>query len=245
MNIKRIENFNIFTEINPNDHKESKLYINNDELIKIIHDSFLSEKRRQNILLLDKIKHPNCVKANYAISNKEDKINGYSMEYLDGYITLAKFITKKNIPFEKRQDIAHNLCQIINDLQDMEYSFVDIHSDNFLIKNDNIKLIDLDSGRFKSFCNDDSYNFRCDFAYNYLADLCLQVLLGTDIDLKNDIDFPKKKLIYNNMSNAQRVFLNHVFDNSIGNFDPIEYLDFFDKNIIDDTKEILKLKRTK
>lgn len=244
MDIKTIKNYNKFTEINPSSNNESKLYKSNDELIKIIYDSFLDENRKQNILLLENIKHPNCVTPNYAVSKNGKDINGYAMDYLEGYINLSKYNNKK-LSFRERKKIAHKICQILNDLKEYEFSYIDVHSDNFMIKNNDIQLVDMDSGKFKSLCKDDSYNFRCEYVTNYISELCYQILLGTNIDLKNEINYYAKVRLINKSSTKQKEFLNHVFDNAFGYFDTEEYIDLFNETTIEDTKKILNIKRNK
>ena len=125
-----------FKKLNPACNSESTLYTDNNTLYKVLKPFCRDKVRERNIELLSEYNHPNCMfPKDKLISKDSQDFIGITLDYLKDYITLSDALIKRNMTFSTRKDLAHKICKINKDLEELKISFVDIHPDNIMINN--------------------------------------------------------------------------------------------------------------
>ena len=147
INQKYLKNF----EYDLNYGSESTRYFNDEIMIKILNKDCLLDDRQQIIELLHNFNHDNIVKL-YDDVYEKNMFVGYTMKYLKGYMHFDKF-QKSNTSFNKRKEIIMKIASIFDYFDKMNFAFHDIHKRNILIKDDDVKLIDLDGGVLYGYVN--------------------------------------------------------------------------------------------
>ena len=196
-------------------------------------------ERRKTVELLEMINHPYAVTPKFLLFDK-NKFTGYAM---DSYIDY-KTLDKNNInSFNERKDILIELIRLINYFENNNFIYYDFHEKNILYKNNDIKLIDLDSGIFKEEINNLNYESTFKYANNKLAFFSLSfiyninstvfsLILSSDYFIINDL--------INKLPNNLKEFYEYTLSEKyIKYFDIEHYLDLIDENIYNDTKKII------
>ena len=131
---------------------ESIRFYNDNELIKLPHKKYLKDDRGKIIEELYNLNNDNIVTPIYGITDKKGII-GYSMNYLKDYIDLEHYLSSNETSFEERKHLMIELSKIFDYFDTVNFAYHDLHSNNIMYKDDNIKLIDLDGGVFKGYVN--------------------------------------------------------------------------------------------
>lgn len=216
-------------------HSESDLYVKNDIIYKIFKSLVLDEEMINTIKLLCEIKHKSLCEVLYPVTLNNININGIAMKYYKDYMTLSKYIEIYNMSLNERIELIKKLDEIFKSFKSINYSYFDIHTDNILINNNNIKIIDTTSGVF----NDNNERDRITML-NRMAYLYYLVLLG--VESENNQNISVKKRLLGRLNDKQRSFLLHALEIEYSDFDPLECIDLFDEETIVDQKKILRLK---
>lgn len=98
----------------------------------------------------------------------------YSMKFYENYMTLYD-VLKSNVSLKERKSICFTLIQLYQRLQFYKIVYFDWHSKN-CVYNQDIKLLDIDSGKITTSCSYDA------LARRNLFILCLEILQGIDFD---------------------------------------------------------------
>ena len=138
--------------------EESTMFHNEKYLLKFIKSEFLKDDREQIIKRLEELSHPNIVIPEFLLHDRKSFL-GYGMIYYSDYTSLDKIVSdtifskNKDYPFEVRKKIVLKLYETLEFLKRQQFAFYDIHGGNFLIKDEDVKIVDLDSGVFKGTTN--------------------------------------------------------------------------------------------
>lgn len=139
---------------------ESNLYRENGIVYKFLF-SHCREGRERILILLNK-NHIVTIPKLYDLIRDEitEEFIGYSMKDLcnsevndgEGFITLFNFFNTGfkdrngiEMPFENRQKAALSLIKGLRELESYDYQHRDLHARNIMIKNNECKIIDVDS----------------------------------------------------------------------------------------------------
>ena len=168
------------------------------------------------------------------------------MPYYRNYQTLYEYnIT--SISLEERKQIAHTICKKIKKLNDLGFLYLDLHSNNILVRNNDIKIIDMDSCKlrdlllYKDIGKDYYEQTLCDIE-NYLSTLIMQILFGINLDVSIYLSLEKQKKLISKSSDKLKPFYTHAFElQSKSTYNCEEYIDLSDETTINDAKLILRL----
>lgn len=225
------------------EHYESNLYIkDNNTLYKILFP-YYRLLREKNIYKLCSINNRNCVLPKSILYNNNDFI-GYSMDYLYDYKILSNLIFS-NISYEERLLIANKLCKIIENFSSDNFVFTDLYPDNIMIKNHDLKIIDMDSVIFKDDYNIKDYNYELIKSHQLASYLVLSLLSKINIfELINIVD---NNILIEAFSNSFcGKELSQYLDNIFNYPNEIVYPSSFINNITEDdlikSKNVLRKK---
>ena len=233
---KDIKKFKLF---NPCAHSESVLYIDKDEVLKIL-DPIFTNDRKNTIERLNEIKHEHLITPLYSII-MDNYFSGYAMKYYKKYMSLDKKLIDPSIPYKQRQIIAKQIWEILNFFKEINFSFIDLHEDNVIINDEfDLQFLDLDSGHFKRNIDNNEFDLRLMYSSKRACIMTLNVLFGLKpINFYENFEKNESK-IKNMMSNNQKV----LFEVSLSDpkeFNGLEYIDEFDEETVTNIKNKLKL----
>ena len=229
-----------YKKIKSDFNNESNIYIKDELLYKILLDEHRNLERLNNIKLLSSYSHPNCIFPKDIVYNKVNKyFIGLTIEYLKNYKTLSKSLEDNNLTFDKRKELAYKICKVQSFLEKENISFLDMHSNNIMVKDDDIKVIDLDSAVIHNNDYSDVFeHIRKDIISSNLAQVCFQLLYGKDVKFTNEDNKIIMELL--SISNRrQRVFLEKALLHKSHLIHPIDYLDEFNENYMEESKLVL------
>lgn len=219
---------------------ESNIYINNDRIYKILDDDCRSIRREENIEKLSQYSHPNCVFPQNKLINLNGEFIGLEEEFLRGYKTLKKYLNNYDPIYKSRILLAYKICEIQRFLEESKISFIDLHTDNIMIKDNNIKIIDLDSAEIlDSEIQSEVFEYlRKELINKNLARTIYQTMLGFSFNSRLVSDLQKSKLL--EISNdKQKAVVNTIFSNNdIINVE--DYIDYLDEDYMEESKMILR-----
>ena len=165
---------------------ESTMYHDDEHMLKIIHNRFLTPDRQYTIEALHEFEHPDIVTPEFSLL-KRNKFVGYGMEYLKRYNNIYSLISgdlNNDKGFEERKKLMLELCEVFDYFDSMKYAFYDLHQYNILYKNGDMRIIDLDGGVLYPYEKDNlDYNAAIRKSKKQLARFTLGFLF--DIDYLN------------------------------------------------------------
>ena len=182
---------------------ESELIVIDKILYKLIHGEYIHKKQA----IIEFFHDLDCDLPITLIDLLYDnnKLYGYSMNLLDDYVTLYE-VLNSDISLLERKKIALEMIKIYEKLLDLKVVYFDWHSKNLMFRND-LKLLDIDSA-----INTKSVHYDI-IARRSLFSLCLEVLIGVDIDFDYtslEIDEMLEKI-----SNSEDISLSKIIPLSI------------------------------
>lgn len=185
------------TQFNPCVHTQSRLYIVEKKLYKILNDAFREDERRRTIVELSKFQNNECGIPDsllYGSRKKEDFV-GLIMDFYSDFYELKKvFYT---LSYKDRLTLATKIALLMESFEKEKYVYNDMSSRNILVKDTNIKLIDMDNGCFSSIVGNEEYKRLLNYSYMHLSQYILCLLLGIEI-------YPFSKVITNNLNLIKR-----------------------------------------
>ena len=214
-------------------HEESEIYVLDNSLYKIYYPYFRTSQRKETVDKLNTLDNSNCVIPLYGINNQKNEFCGIVMNYLKDYYTLSYYLKHYSIKLEDRKKIVKLLAEILQYLDSMGICYYDIHSENFMINKDDLKVIDLDSSYMYKNLDNKTIKAVMRANNNLLFELCFGVLYNYDFrhlkirssDLMN---------VINKANSKQIIFLNKAFfkDNLDQIYDVRDFLQYFDEYFI-------------
>ena len=216
-------------------HSESDLYVKSDTIYKIVKYGILTSDMLDTITKLCEIKHKSLAEVLYPVTLNNNKIDGIAMRYYKDYMTLSKYIETSNMSLNERIALIKKLDKIFKSFKSINYTYFDIHTDNILINNSDIKIVDTTSGVF----NDNNEKDRITML-NRMAYLYYLLLLGVENEKKQNTSVQKRLL--GRLNEKQRSFLLHAMEREYSDFDPLECTELFDEETISDQRKILRIK---
>lgn len=179
---------------------ESLMFYNDDVFLKILKKDFLTKDRKEIINRLDEFKNDNILTPLFLLHDRTGIIgyathNCLDYSFIDELLTNSLFDT--NIEeFKKRKDLMIKLSKTLDFLYNKEFAYYDIHYKNILLKDNNIKLIDLDGGLFRGYNNHEvTYPVAIKFSYHRLLLFTLSYIYNMDYR-KFDNYFSPKNIPY-------------------------------------------------
>lgn len=220
---------------------ESDIYLYKEHLIKLYNSKVNIDNKKRILEKLNTINIEGCVIPEYALFNGKDLI-GIQMEYLYDYNALYDLLGNKDIDYNVRKNIAIKVCQIILEIEKNDAIYHDIHEDNFLIKDNKVKAIDMDGILLKSRFDNEEYEINRLESRRRLIYLCMQLLLNTiDFNITNVKD-PRAKSIYALSNKRQKELYDFAFLDMDNEINPLDYLDYFNEDYTEGIKKILCLR---
>lgn len=234
------KDFKKFKHFNPCAHTESVLYIDKNEVLKIL-DPALSDGRKETIELLCEIEHEHCVTPLYSIII-DNYFSGYAMKYYKKYTVLSKKIINPSIPYKQRQIIAKQMWEILNFFKEINFTFVDLHEDNVIINDEfDLQFLDLDSGFFRTTSDRAKYDLGVSVSSKRACIMTLNILFGVKpMNFYKNFEKNSSK-IKKIMSKKQKILFEYALDDELRKFDGLEYIDEFDEESVNYIKNKLKL----
>lgn len=123
---------------------ESELYLYNETLIKLYNSKVNLEDKKRILEKLSTLDVKGCLIPNYALY-EGNTLSGIQMDYLYDYDAIYDILNDGSLDFNTRKMIALKICQIILEIETKNAIYHDIHEDNILIKENDIKVIDMDN----------------------------------------------------------------------------------------------------
>lgn len=163
-------------------HHESDIYIpDEDNLYKILlHGNRLT--REGTVERLSLYNNPDYVTPNGIIYTPQYDFLGFRMTYLKDYVPSTKLIFSKNMSYKDKLKLARKIAVAIERLSKDGIVFWDIHPDNNMInRNGDIKIVDMDSVRFKDEYDGDGFKFKVAASHRLLSQLSLSYLAKMNI----------------------------------------------------------------
>lgn len=216
---------------------ESELYLYNETLIKLYNSKVNLEDKKRILEKLSTLDVKGCLIPNYALY-EGNTLSGIQMDYLYDYDAIYDILNDGNLDFNTRKMIAFKICQIILEIESKNAIYHDIHEDNILIKESDIKVIDMDNILLP---NSDKYEYEIDRLQSRrrLIYLCMQLLLNkVDFNI-TDLHDSRAKSIYTLSSPKQRELYSFAFLGTDNEINPIDYLDYFSEDYVEGIKKIL------
>ncbi len=231
---------NKFQKLDLKNHFESDVYVYNNRLYKILNPSDNYIKREHNVEKMSELSHPHCVFPSNKLVNEQFKFIGVEEEYLSDYTTLSKYLNRHIISYDKRLLLVDELCKTGDFFNSVDLSYLDFHSGNVLINNDDFKIIDLDSAEFYNFNSSVFEYIRKDMISKNLTTLAFQIMLNYNLNIyaidRDNVD----KLLY--ISNKkQKEVVAKVFGNS-DLIDIRDYIDYLDEDYMQTVRRTLKIR---
>lgn len=217
---------------------ESDLYLYNETLIKLYKSQIDLENKKRVLEKLNSLNINGCLIPEYALYTN-DILCGIQMKYLDDYDTLYDVLNDKTLDFETRKNIAIKICNIILEIEKNNAIYHDIHGDNFLIKDNNIKTIDMDNILLPSRFDKEEYEINRLESRRRLIYLCLELLLNTNDLNINSFSNSRLRCVYTLSNTKQRQLYDFVFLDKDNEINPLEYIDYFDEDYTKSIKKIL------
>jgi hypothetical protein len=226
-------NFKKLKYLNPPIHTESILFYDDNNIYKLLNKDCLD--REKTILKLDRLTNDNIVTPNGLLHDRR-RFLGYYMKYYKDYYPLN--IVDKT--FKEKKEYCYRIYNILKFLNDNQFAYYDIHSNNILIKDDDLKLIDMDSGifldddieKYDTYLRKENYALSC-YLLSLLYDINKYDLILKLLNNKNTLS----KIVPDYLIN----FYNYVIDETGTFIDTMNYIDLIDENHIKETKHILKM----
>lgn len=220
---------------------ESKLYLYNETLIKIYKSNVnLDDKRR----ILEKISSfdiEGCLIPDFALY-ENNNLSGIQMDYLFDYDSIYDILSDGSLDYKVRKDIAFKICQIILEIENKNAIYQDIHEDNILINNEDIKVIDMDNILLPYKFNKYEYEIERLQSRRRLIYLCMQLLFNRINFNITNINDSKLKAVYTLSNQKQKEIYDFAFLDKDNEINPLDYLSYFNEDYIECIKKILYLR---
>lgn len=185
------------------EHHESDIYIHDQNTLYKVLLSSSRVLREQSIYRLSEYTNPDTVLPRDLLYNENYCFIGYSMDYLSDY-SVSKDVIFGDMSFEDRQKFAFKVASIIEGFMNDGFIYWDIHSENIMYKGNDIKIIDMDSIKFRDDYSTEGYKYEQMRAHQSLTLLCLSYMAGFEF-----LEFPKVL----NYEELQRLF-GPMFENT-------------------------------
>lgn len=219
----------------------STLYIDGKDLIKYLNSPVMGESyeiREKKLELLDKIIEPEYILPEYLLyleSLTASNLKAYGMKHFMDYNVIGKMVYDDNYSYKDKLEICKKICDAFINLEKYKVAYWDIHTDNILIKDKDIKICDMDEVTSKVL--DGDYAYRSDLAdsYRYLTSMVLSILYGIDetdlikiLERKRSRKFVRESKMFSRVANHEGYI-----------FYPDKYLDTFTEDYVEETRKLL------
>ena len=220
---------------------ESKLFLYNESLIKLYKSQIDLENKKRILEKLNTFNIDGCLIPTYALYT-DDILSGIEMDYLYDYDALYDILNDKTLDFETRKIIAIKICNIILEIENNDTIYHDIHEDNFLIRNESIKVIDMDNILLPYRFDKYEYEINRLESRRRLIYLCIEILLNTsDLNI-NTINNSCLRTIYTLSNPKQKELYNFVFLDADSEINPLDYIDYFSEDYVQCIKKIINMR---
>ncbi len=126
-----------------NNFWSSTIYLKDDHLYKIYSKYFTPQNLNSINVLSNTPNLSDCVIPDGIIIN-DNKFIGVSVPYYKDYLNLENYLNNFDISYEQRLKLARKIIIGLQSLHQNKIIHNDLHMDNIIVKNEDIKLIDLD-----------------------------------------------------------------------------------------------------
>lgn len=228
-------------------HHESDIYLADDKTLYKILTYSNRLLREQIIERLGNYENPNCVLPNSIIFNENRDFIGYSMDYLSNHYLSTKLIFSTE-EYKKRLKLALKIVKTIQSFKNDGFVFWDIHPDNVMIRDYDVKIIDMDSIRHRDDYETDNYREEQKSSHQLLMQLSLSYISSMDVlMLGKALDESILKECFSKAFRGQE--LSRVLDSTFGYpselIMPSEYIEMIDENDLKNCRSKLIRRLTK
>ena len=245
---KTEEELRLYPTLRSSVHHESDIYISDDEnLYKILlYGNRIT--REGTVQRLSLYNNPNCVTPNGIIYTPQYDFLGFRMPYLKDYVPSTKLIFNDSISYKDKLKFAKKIAVAIERLSKDGIVFWDIHPDNNMInKNGDVKIVDMDSVRFKDEYDSDEFQFKVAASHKLLSQLTLSYL--SKMNIMELAKILPEELLKEMFSSVFRGRLYEYSDVTFGFPDeiiyPSEFLPYIEENDLINLRETLVKKLRK
>ncbi len=208
-------------------HHESEIYkMGDDVLYKVLlYDNRLMRER--TVRELGNYSNSFCCLPSGILYNENDEFIGLSMKYLKKYRNSDKIIFG-DLSYKEKLLVARNVASAIEKMINDGILYWDVHFDNILYDMDgNIKVIDMDSVRFKSDYKPGGFESRTYDSYRLATEVILSYISKMNImELTRSIGEDELLEVLNTVFDGEMItLLNSVFGYSSEIVPPSQILD--------------------
>ena len=230
--------------------RESSRFYNDNDYLKIIYPRLLKDDREKIVRQLHYFNHPDVVIPKFILKDKTGFI-GYGMDFLKDYKSLSFHLDVDNLSFDERKELMIRISKIFDYFDEKKFAYCDIHSDNILYKDGDIKLIDLDSGILKPYINGKvNYDLGIRIAKKSLVRYALSTMHDISSYELMFLNKVKDRKYYQNFINSLPTNVRNLYEYSFSDIFYILYgitpaLEEITQGMSDDINEIVEKKLRK
>jgi hypothetical protein len=222
-------------------NNESNLFVVEDKILKILNKKHRTNDRKETVIKLGEYNNDECCLPEFLISesSKKEDFSGFGMTYYDEYTELIKLIN--TLTFKERFIIAKKLVLLIENFEDIKYTYVDIHFCNVLVKGTNIKLGDMDGGCYRSVVGNELYRMLLSSSYHELARYILALLYNIDCISYKEFFIKNLNVFKRNSNKNQFKMVVEATEDNGRIFHPSDFIDSFTEEYVSETSPKLAM----
>lgn len=146
---------------------EGTVYMYNDDALKYYNNAHLRRENFENKIakldLLNQLDLNNYILPKELVYNHNDMFKGFTMEYQPSDIDMLDFFCSTNYTLDQKIEKFKKLEALIKKAHELNITLVDTNLWNFLIYDDEVKIIDTDSYKVDTLNHDFEPPFYCKY----------------------------------------------------------------------------------
>lgn len=213
-------------------NNESNLFVVENKILKILNMKHRNNDRKETVIRLGEYENDECCLPEFLLSEspKKDDFSGFGMTYYNDYIELIKLIS--TLTFKEKFNLAKKLTLLIEGFEDIKYTYIDIHFCNILVKEDKIKLGDMDGGCYRKVVGNGLFRELLSLSYHELARYILALLYNIDCESYKDFFSKNLNVFKRNSNNKQYKMIVEASENNGSIFHPSDLIDSFTEEYV-------------